>query len=199
VDVRETQRALIYLPYSQNPNTNIRLAVKAQGDAAALANPLRREIMGLDKDLAIFNVRTMEEVGDLALSQARFATTLFAVFSIVALLIASVGVYGVMSYSVNQRTNEFGIRMALGAERRDVLKMVLRQAVLFSVLGAALGTVGAFLMTRWLSDMLFQVHPTDPATLAAVALFLVIVAIAASLVPARRATRVDPIVALRYE
>ena len=199
VDLRETQRALIYIPYFQSAGTGIRLAVKTKGDLNSLANPLRQEVAALDKDIAIFNVRTMQEVAGLSLSQTRFSTTLLGVFSIVALLIAAVGVYGVMSYAVNQRTNEFGIRMALGAERRDVLNMVLRQALLLSVIGAVVGLIAAFLMTRWLSDMLFQVQPADPLTLGSVALFLVTVAIVASLVPARRATRIDPMIALRYE
>jgi predicted permease len=199
VDLRETPRALIYLPYLQNPNLSIRLAVKTQGNPAALANPLRREIAALDKDIAIFSVRTMEEVAGLSLAQTRFATTLLGTFALVALLIASVGVYGVMAYAVNQRTQEFGIRMALGAAGRDVLRMVLHQALLLSLLGAVLGTIGAFALTRWLQDMLFQVHPADPVTLGAAAVFLVLVAVAASLAPARRATRIDPMIALRHE
>jgi putative ABC transport system permease protein len=190
---------LIYIPYLQFPQTSIRLAVRTQGEPALLANPLRQQIAALDKDIAIFNVRTMEEVAGLSLAQTRFATTLLGTFAMVALLIASVGVYGVMAYSVNQRTQEFGIRMALGAGRRDVLRMVLRQALLLSAIGAVAGAAGAFAMTRWLRDMLFQVDPADPLTLAAVALFLVIVAIGASIVPARRATRIDPMIALRYE
>jgi putative ABC transport system permease protein len=199
VNLRETQRALIYVPYLQNPNNSIRLAVRTRGDPAALARTVREAVAALDKDMAIFNVRTMEEVADLSLAQTRFSTTLLGLFAIVALLIACVGVYGVMSYSVNQRTNEFGIRMALGAERRDVLRMVLRQAFMLSVVGAVVGIAGAFLMTRWLSDMLFQVQPADPITLGTVAIFLMAVAIAASLLPARRATRIDPMIALRYE
>jgi putative ABC transport system permease protein len=198
-DLRETRRALIYIPYFQSPAANIRLAVRTRGDPAALANPLRQQIAAMDKDIAIYSVQTMEEIANLSLAQTRFATTLLGTFAMVALLIASVGVYGVIAYSVDQRTHEFGIRMALGAERRDVLKMVLRQALLLSAVGAVLGTVFAFAMTRWLGEMLFQVNPTDPVTLAAVALFLVIVAVAASLVPARRATLIDPMIALRYE
>jgi ABC-type antimicrobial peptide transport system permease subunit len=135
----------------------------------------------------------------LSLAQTRFATTLLGTFALVALLIASVGVYGVMAYAVNQRTQEFGIRMALGAAGRDVLRMVLHQALLLSLLGAVLGTIGAFALTRWLQDMLFQVHPADPVTLGAAAVFLVLVAVAASLAPARRATRIDPMIALRHE
>src|SRR5262249_27961582 len=168
-------------------------------DSGTLGNSLRQEIARLDKDIALFNIRTMEEVAGLSMAQTRFATTLLGVFAIVALLIASVGVYGVMSYTVNQRTNEFGIRMALGAERRDVLRMVLRQAFQLSALAAVLGTAAALLMTNWLSAMLFERRPSDPANLIAVAVLLMIVAMAASLIPARRATRVDPMVALRYE
>jgi putative ABC transport system permease protein len=141
----------------------------------------------------------MEEVAGLSLAQTRFATSLLGTFAMVALLIASVGVYGVMAYSVNQRAHEFGIRMALGAERRDVLRMVLRQALLLSGLGALAGAIGAFALTRWLGDMLYEVDPANPVTLGTVVVILVIVAIAASLAPARRATRVDPMVALRHE
>jgi putative ABC transport system permease protein len=198
-DLREARRALIYIPYLQNPGTGIQLAVKTAGNSAALANPLRQEIAALDRDIAAFDVRTMDEVVDLSLAQTRFAATLLGVFAAVALVIAAVGVYGLMSYAVNQRTNEFGIRMALGAGRRDVLRMVLRQALLLAAAGAAVGTAGALMVTRALSGMLFGVSPTDPTTLAAVALLLVMVAAAASVLPAWRAVRIDPVEALRAE
>jgi putative ABC transport system permease protein len=198
-DLRETRRGLIYLPYLHDPTTSIHLAVRTEGDAAGLANALRREISLLDRDIAVFDVRTMEEVVDLSLAQARFAATLLGAFAAVALGIAVVGVYGVMSHAVNQRRNEFGIRMALGAERGEVLRMVLRQAVVLAAVGAAAGTAGALVMTRRLSEMLFVVSPADPATLGGVALALVVVAIGASLVPAWRAVHVDPLEALRPE
>jgi putative ABC transport system permease protein len=198
-DLREARRALIYIPYLQNPGTGIQLAVKTAGNSAALANPLRQAIAALDRDIASFDVRTMDEVVDLSLAQTRFAATLLGVFAAVALVIAAIGVYGLMSYAVNQRTNEFGIRMALGAGRRDVLRMVLRQALLLAAAGAAVGTAGALMVTRALSGMLFGVSPTDPATLAAVALLLVMVAAAASVLPAWRAVRIDPVEALRAE
>ena len=199
VNLSETQRALIYLPILQNPNPNIRLVVKARRDLAGLANPIRREVASLDKDLATFNIRTMEEVVGFSLAQTRFTSTLLGIFAVVALILAAVGIYGVMSYSVNQRTHEFGIRMALGAERRDVLNMVLRNALFLSALGAVVGTAGAFALTRLLAGMLFQVNPADPVTLGAVALFLIVVAIIASTIPAHRATKIDPMIALRYE
>jgi predicted permease len=199
VDLQETQRALIYLPVLQVPNPNIRLVVKSQTDLTALAGPIRREIAALDKDLATFNIRTMEEVVGLSVARTRFTTTLLGIFAGVAMILASVGVYSVMAYQVSQRTKELGIRMALGADRKDVLKMILRSAVLLSCGGAVLGIVGSFAVTRLLKDMLFQVNPADPVVLGAVTLLLVIVAIGASLVPARRATRIDPMIAIRYE
>src|SRR5437868_5832822 len=198
-DLRETQRALIYLPILQNPNPNIRLVVKARRDPASFANPIRHEVASLDKDLATFNIRTMEEVVGLSLAQTRFTSTLLGIFSTVALVLAAVGVYGVMSYSVNQRTHEFGIRMALGAEYRDVPSMVLRNVLFLSGLGAIVGIAGAFALTRLLADMLFHVNPADPITLGLVALLLILVSISASLIPARRAMTIDPVITLRHE
>jgi putative ABC transport system permease protein len=199
VDLQETQRALIYLPVLQIPSPSIRLVVKSQTDPAALAGPIRREIAALDKDLATFNIRTMEEVVGLSVARTRFTTTLLGTFAAVALILASLGVYSVMAYQVSQRTKELGIRMALGAGRKDVLTMILRSAMFLSCGGAILGIVGSFALTRLLEDMLFQVNPADPIVLGAVTLLLLIVAIGASLVPARRATRIDPMIAIRYE
>lgn len=199
VDLQEAQRALIYLPVLQAPNPAIRLVVKTSADAAALAGPIRTELAAIDKDLATFNVRTMEEVVGLSVARARFASSLLAVFASVALVLAAVGVYSVMAYFVSQRTKEVGIRMALGADKHAIRKMVLRSAVLLSAVGAVLGVVGSFALTRVLRDMLFQVNPADPIALGGVTLLLLVVAMCASLIPAHRATRVDPITAIRYE
>jgi len=199
VDLQENQRALIYLPVLQSPNPAVRLVVKTSADAAALAGPIRAEIAALDKDLATFNVRTMDEVVGLSVARARFASSLLTVFASVALVLAAVGVYSVMAYFVSQRTKEVGIRMALGADKQAILKMVLRSAVLLSAVGAVLGIVGSFALTRVLRDMLFQVNPADPVVLAGVTLILLMVAMCASLIPARRATKVDPMIAIRYE
>jgi putative ABC transport system permease protein len=199
VDLQESQRALIYLPVLQSPNPAIRLVVKTPADAAALAGPIRTEIAAIDKDLATFNIRTMDEVVGLSVARARFTSSLLAVFASVALILAAVGVYSVMAYFVSQRTKEVGIRMALGANHQAILKMVLRSAVLLSAVGAVLGLVGSFALTRVLRDMLFQVNPADPIVLSGVTLMLLLVALCASLIPARRATRVDPMTAIRYE
>jgi putative ABC transport system permease protein len=198
-DLQENQRALIYLPVLQSPNPAIRLVVKASADAAALAGPIRTEIAAIDKDLATFNVRTMDEVVGLSVARARFTSTLLAVFAIVALVLAAVGVYSVMAYFVSQRTKEVGIRIALGADNQAILKMVLRSAVLLCGVGVVLGLGGSFALTRVLRDMLFQVNPLDPIVLSGVTLMLLAVALCASLIPAHRATRVEPMTAIRYE
>jgi predicted permease len=199
VDLQENQRALIYLPILQSPNPAIRLVVKTSADAAALAGPIRTEIAALDKDLATFNIRTMDEIVWLSVARARFTSSLLAVFASVALILAAVGVYSVMAYFVSQRTKEVGIRMALGADKHAILKMVLRSAVLLAAVGAVLGIVGSFALTRVLRDMLFQVNPADPVALGGVTLMLLVVALCASMIPAHRATKVDPMTAIRYE
>jgi putative ABC transport system permease protein len=153
----------------------------------------------LNKELPTFNVRTMDEIVGLSVARVRFTTTLLTIFAVVALILASVGVYSVMAYLVSQRTKELGIRMALGADRNDVLKMILRSALLLSASGAVLGIAGSFALTRMLTEMLFQVNPSDPIVLGGVTVLLIVVAISASLIPARRATRIDPLLAIRYE
>src|SRR5262249_6851488 len=143
--------------------------------------------------------RTMDEVVAAAQSRPRFLTLLLTLFSSVALMLAAVGIYGVISYAVAQRTKEFGVRMALGAQRRDVLSLVLGRGLLLAVSGMVIGVVGALLLTRSLSTLLFGVTPTDPLTFAVVSVLLGAVALLASYFPARRATQVDPMQALRYE
>jgi putative ABC transport system permease protein len=199
VDLQENQRALIYQPVLQFQNPAIRLVVKTSADAATLAGPIRTEIAAIDKDLATFNVRTMDEVVGLSVARARFTSSLLAVFATVALILAAVGVYSVMAYFVSQRTKEVGIRIALGADNRAILKMVLGSAVLLCGVGVVLGIGGSFALTRVLRDMLFQVNPLDPTVLSGVTLLLLVVALCASLIPAHRATRVDPMTAIRYE
>jgi len=160
---------------------------------------VRRTVAGMDSSLPVFNVRTMDQVIVESSSDTRFEALLLGTFAGLALLLAAVGIYGVMSYLVAQRTQELGIRMALGAQPFDVLRLVIGRGVALTVAGLAIGLVAAFAITRLLSKLLFGVSATDPVTFFSVALLLGIVALAACYIPARRATRIDPLVALRYE
>ena len=156
-------------------------------------------MQALDKDQPIYNVRTMDDVVMSSLGTRRVSMQLFAVFAIAALLLAAIGIYGVMAYSVTQRTQEIGIRMALGAQRRDVLRLVVRQGMILAAIGVVAGLIGAFGLTRVMASLLFNVRPDAPATFLAISLLLVVVAFLACYLPARRATQVNPIQALRTE
>jgi putative ABC transport system permease protein len=153
----------------------------------------------MDPEVPVFNVKTMDEHISATVAAPRFNTTLLAIFAAVALILTIVGLYGVMSYAVAQRTNEIGIRMALGARIASILGLVFKQAIVLVLIGEAIGLAGAFALTRIISSLLFGVTPTDLTTYVAVALILGAVALLATLLPARRATKVDPLVALRYE
>jgi putative ABC transport system permease protein len=153
----------------------------------------------MDKDMPIYEVSTMDHLLSNSVVQPRLNLTLLVTFAALALLLAAVGIYGVMAYTVTQRTHEIGIRMAIGAQSEDVLKQVLAEGVRLAVIGLAIGLAGSFAATRLIATMLFGVKPTDPLTFAAVAVILTSVTMAACYIPARRATRVDPMVALRYE
>ncbi|HEX9671778.1 MAG TPA: FtsX-like permease family protein, partial [Thermoanaerobaculia bacterium] len=189
----------LYYPHAQLPRPMMALAVRAGGDPLALADAVRARVRALDPDQPLFDVRTMTARVEEALAPARSSTGLFAAFAALALLLAAVGVYGVISYSVAQRTQEIGVRMALGARRRQVLGQVVGQAAALAAVGLAAGLAGALALTRLLGSLLFEVSATDPATFAAVPLLLAAVAVLASWLPARRAARVDPAVALRTD
>jgi ABC-type antimicrobial peptide transport system permease subunit len=165
----------------------------------ALLPLVRSEVLAMDKDLPLANPRTLEQVIAESLGERRFQTTLLTAFGLIALLLASVGIYGVVAYTVAQRSKEIGIRMALGAQGSSVLKMVMGAALRLALLGVGIGLVGAFAVTAALRSSLYGVSATDPVTFAAVSLLLLGIAALASWAPARRATRVDPMVSLRAE
>ncbi|HXM74972.1 MAG TPA: ABC transporter permease [Chthoniobacterales bacterium] len=190
----------IYTPHSQDGSWGfMALVIRTAGDPAAMTNTLRREVTGLDKDLPIFNVKTMDDVVAASIGSRRLSASLFSVFAGVALLLAAVGTYGVMAYTVAQRTRELGIRMALGAARKDVFGLVLRQGVALVSLGVGVGLIGAIAASRVLRSVLYGVGSLDLSTFAIAITSLFVVALLACFIPARRATLVDPIEALRNE
>jgi predicted permease len=177
----------------------VNLLVRTTVEPLSLAGPVRNQISALDKDQAVFNVRTMEQVLSRSVAARRFSMILLGVFAMLALTLAAVGIYGVISYSVAQRTREVGIRMALGANTVDVIKLVVRDGLKLVLIGIGAGLAGALLLTRMMTTLLFGVTPTDALTYITVALGLIVVALIACCIPARRATKVDPLVALRFE
>ncbi len=189
--------AQVYVPHAQDTNWNfMALVIRTAGDPAALTPALRREVQALDKDQPTYNVRTMDSVVANSIGAQRLSMQLFAVFAIAALLLAAVGIYGVMAYSVTQRTQEIGIRMALGAQRGDVLGLVVRQGMMLALIGVVAGLIGAFALTRVMGTLLFNVRPNDPATYFAISILLTFVALLACYLPARRASKLNPIIAL---
>ncbi|HEX2491814.1 MAG TPA: ABC transporter permease [Blastocatellia bacterium] len=192
-------RVQYYMPHSQTQNAFMSLVVRANVDPTSLTGAVRGAISGMDKDMPVFRVKTMDQFVNDSMSQRRFAMTLVGIFAAVAMALACVGLYGVLSYSITQRFHEIGIRMALGARAADVLWLVVGQGMLLALAGVALGGVAAFLLTRLMANLLFGVTASDPLTFATIALSLTLVALAACLAPALRATKVDPTEALRYE
>jgi putative ABC transport system permease protein len=180
------------------PTSTWTVVVRAQGDPAALIPVMRETVRSLDSQLPL-KFRTLDQVFSSSLDQRRFSLVIFGFFGTTALLLAAMGIYGVTAYTVAQRTQEIGIRMALGAQMRDVLSLMLRKAMSLVLVGAVIGLAGAYAATRVMSNLLFGVTPTDLTTFIAVPLVLLLVALVACLIPARRATRVDPLIALRYE
>ncbi len=189
----------MFVPYSQVPAPNLNLAVRTQVEPASFAATLRRAVTAIDANLPLFEVRTMDERLFESVAQPRFRTALLGVFAALALVMAMVGLYAVMAVSVAQRTHELGIRIALGAQRRDVIGLVVGQGVKSVGIGIAIGLVGALALTRVLTTLLYEVKPTDPLTILAAPVLLIAVSILACWAPARRAAGVDPLTALRYE
>jgi putative ABC transport system permease protein len=191
----------VYLSYLQDPVAwpYRTLIVRTVGDPLRLVGLVEQAVWSVNRDQPVSDIETMEQVLAESVAQPRIFTLLMGVFAALALVLASVGIYGVVSYSVSQRTHEVGVRLALGAERVDVLRLVVGQGMLLTGIGLGIGLAGAMALTRFLSSFLFSVRPTDPITFAVVALALAGVALLATYIPARRAMRVDPMVALRYE
>lgn len=189
----------IYLPHAQFPTSFNSIVVKTEGDPTAMTNRVRREILAVDKDQAVFNVTTLDQLRGESILIRRFFMLLLLVFAGLALTLAAVGIYGVMSYVASQRTHEIGIRMALGAQASDVLKLLIGSGMVLTLIGVVAGLAGAFVLTRVMAGLLFGVSATDAVTFVTVSTGLIAVALLACYIPARRATKVDPLEALRYE
>jgi putative ABC transport system permease protein len=192
-------RPTMYMPHLQRPTGGMTIVLRTNGDPESLSQLARTEIHSVDPSIPVTNIRTMNEVFSSSIAQQRFAMLLVGLFGVLALALATIGIYGVMSYSVTQRTHEIGVRMALGAQRTDVLKLILRHGILVSLLGVFVGVAASFGLTRVMASLLFGVTPTDTMIFAAVAFGILAIGTIATYLPAWRATRVDPLSALRYE
>jgi len=196
---QDSNRVQGYFSFPQFPLGGMTVIIKGVSDPNQLMASVRQQVKVVDPDQPLYNIRTMDQIRSESVAPERLNLTLLSIFAGIALVLAIVGIYGVMSYSVTQRTHEIGIRMAIGAQPRDVFRMVVRQGMMLASIGVVLGLIGAFGLTRLMTTMLFGVAPTDPATFASIALLLTSVALVACYLPGRRATKVDPVVSLRYE
>jgi predicted permease len=188
-----------YFPYKQDPENFMGLVVRTASDPMSMIPAIRNQVLSIDKDQPVSDIMTMEQRLAKSVAASRFVMLLLGSFSVLALGLAAVGIYGVMSYLVTQRTQEIGVRMALGAQKRDVLKLVVRRGMVLAIIGTALGLVASLALTRLMRSLLFEVTPTDWLTFVITSVVLLTVALLACYIPARRATKVDPLVALRYE
>jgi ABC-type antimicrobial peptide transport system permease subunit len=200
-DHREEIGPIIFFPAAQNPSgmEPMAFAVRTAGDPITMIPAIREAVRQIDRNLPLSRFTTVNAQADERLVQERLFARLTSFFGMLALLLAGIGLYGVMAYTVTQRTREIGVRMALGARAADVLRLFIRQGMALVVIGVAMGLAGAFALTRLVSSFLFDVSPTDPATFAGVALLLALIALFACWLPARRAAKVDPIRALHHE
>jgi len=192
-------RPAMYLPHLQSPSFGMTLLVRTTGDPLGMASAVREQVRAIDKDVPVTHIQTMEQVFAASVAQQRFSMLIVGLFAGLALMLATVGIYGVMAYSVAQRSHEIGVRMALGARTGQVLRLILKDGMALALIGVATGLAGAFALTRLITTLLFGVTPNDATTLIAVSLTVLGVALVACYIPARRATKVDPLVALRYE
>jgi putative ABC transport system permease protein len=191
----------LYIPYVKLPFASflVTFVIRTSSNPADVAPAVRRAVWDVDRDQPVIQIRTMENVVSESLWWERVSGLTLGIFAAISLLLSAVGIYGVFSYSVTQRTHEIGIRAALGATRGDILRMVVREGALLTLAGVGAGILAALALTRLLASLLFGIRPRDPLTFIALSLLLATVALAASYIPARRASRVDPMVALRYE
>jgi len=189
----------LYFPTLQNPGKSMAVYVRTTGSVAGLTQAMRQQVQAVDPNLPLFGEQTMDDVVSASLAQRRFAMQVVGLFGVLALFLAGVGIYGVMAYSVTQRTREIGIRLALGASTGSIFSWLLRQGMRLTLIGVGIGLLGALALTRLLRGLLFGIASTDVVTYAGLTLLLAAVALLACYVPARRATKVDPLVALRYE
>jgi putative ABC transport system permease protein len=189
----------IYVPFSQMPMNGMTLFVRTSGKPTDLAQALRSEVFAIDRNQPVYNMKTLDQRVVETIAVSRSLMLLFSGFALLALVLAAVGIYGIVSYAVSQRTREIGIRMALGARGVDVLRLMVKSGITLVVAGIVIGVTGALALTRFLATLLFGVTPTDTLTFVVVSIVLITVALLACLVPARRATKVDPLAALRYE
>jgi putative ABC transport system permease protein len=189
----------VYFPFQQNPGLNLTLVVRTRSDPRAFSGAVRREVAALDKDLPVSNIKFMDEIIGKSVAQPRVYALLLGIFATLALILATIGIYGVISYTVTQRTHEIGIRMALGAQPRDVLGLIIKQGMALALVGIFLGLLVSLALGRVLASQLYGVSSTDPVTFTAISLLLMFVALIACYIPALRATKVDPMIAVRYE
>jgi predicted permease len=187
----------VYVAFEQSPQPFAMIAVRGEGESRRLTTVVRKAVQGMDRDLPVADVRTMHDLVDAELGQRKLVVDLLGSFAGVALLLAVIGIYGTISYSVTQRIQELGIRYALGAQRADILRLVIGQGVVLALIGIAAGMAGSYWLTKTLSGLLFGVSGTDPSTFAGIGVLFVTAAVIASYIPARRAARIDPMAALR--
>jgi putative ABC transport system permease protein len=197
--LEEESKPQMYGAYSQQPGLFATLVIRTSVEPLSLSEQVRQAVWKVDSDQPMWKIRTVEFLVNRSVADRKFLMALMGIFASLALVLTMIGLYGVISYLVNQRTQEIGIRMALGAQMRDILAMVLKQGMVLVLTGVALGLAAAWILTRLMSRLLYHVSATDPLTFAGISLLLITVALLACYIPARRATKVDPLVALRYE
>jgi putative ABC transport system permease protein len=189
----------VFLSLYQKGEHHLAVFLRGHLDAGAIPEQVREQVQAVDATLPVYGAQTLSETVSLSLSERRFSMEMVGLFAVTALLLAGLGIYGVISYLVSERTHEIGIRVALGAQRKNIMRMVLRQGLGLAITGTAIGLVCALIVSNLMAGLLYGVRPTDPATYAGVAALLIVVALFACYIPGRRAIRVDPIVALRHE